>query len=87
MSYRKIIINGRQWTYKIGRSSVHLRDPNGKGQVISKNEISALSPERDPAPVDPGSSWRDLDWSSLEDEVTPITPRDIKRWVETRSAV
>jgi hypothetical protein len=44
MSYRSITIDDRQWTYKVGRSNVHLRDPNGKGHLIPHSGEGAVTP-------------------------------------------
>lgn len=71
MSYRQIQINGRSWSYKVGKSNVHLRDPDGKGQVIPWNSIGEYyaAPE-----VVYGQEWK-------------VTPGHIKAWVESKSTI
>lgn len=96
MSYRKININGQQWTYKIGRSSVHLRDPDGKGQVVpvlditryrqtprSEIEIS-LRAHRDPPSSFKQALERISETLALMEEESTIGPRDIRHWIENR---
>jgi hypothetical protein len=96
MSYRNINIDGRQWKFKIGRSSVHLRDPDGKGQVIPKIEITRyrqsprtqinidLQVHRDDPKSFLDAISRCSDALAIIEEETTLGPRDIRHWIENR---
>lgn len=100
MSYRKFNINGQTWSYKVGRNNVHLRDPDGKGQVIVFSALvgyRSLSLERHRERVQeivneignkPGSLKAIMDKIgasfALIEEENTIRPSDIKHWIECR---
>lgn len=39
MSYRKLEIWGQEWKYKVGKSYVDIRDPNGRGYRPTHFEV------------------------------------------------
>jgi hypothetical protein len=68
MSYRKLDINGRTWTYKIGRDYLDIRNPEGKGFRPLKQTVGELV-LRDPD--DPSSG-----------KAIMVTPRHVRDWIE-----
>jgi hypothetical protein len=38
-------IDGLEWTYKVGRSFVSIRDPEGKRMVVNRSCITPCNPE------------------------------------------
>jgi hypothetical protein len=43
MSYRKMTVDGENWEFKIGRSNVHMRAPDGKGHVVNFSQLTGRS--------------------------------------------
>ncbi|RYD60933.1 MAG: hypothetical protein EOP83_18245 [Verrucomicrobiaceae bacterium] len=75
MSYRKLNIDGRQWSYKIGKTHAHIRSPEGKGEAVKLSDLSRDYQEQSTS--DPFGFYLDAR-PKFE-----VKPSDIRRWIES----
>lgn len=62
MSYRKLVIDGQEWRFKVGESFVNIKDPEGKGYTVHIAIVTGVSVEEFndgvPVSVTPGKIRR-----------------------------
>jgi hypothetical protein len=42
--YRKLVIDGAEWKWKVGKSNLDIRNPEGKGFRPTRFEVSGFNP-------------------------------------------
>lgn len=70
MSYRKLDIDGNEWRFKVGRSFLDIRSPDGRSFKPTVAKVKGVEPEA----IERGRRWGT--------SYGMITPSDVVNWIK-----